>query len=346
MAEVRPGRVVIYRRVSTDDQVDFGESLREQEADGRREAARLGVPVVSVHKDEGVSGGTPIEQRVGLLAAVADLRPGDGLVVRDLTRLVRGDPYLIGCVERAVESRGARIWSIANQGTWDDEPESVFMRRISYGIGENWKLNVRKATRHALARKREAGERIGQVPYGSRLADDGVSLEPDPRGLDARRTACRLKAEGMSARGIAVELTRLGFRAHKRPGRIHLRDLTLLLQRIGEGKSVEDVRAELAGQIRKTPPKPRPGDGRTWEDYERETAEAPRRGVDAPSVERLEAALALSRSGLEPRQVLARLERAAAAEPPPKGETFPESTVRRFLKQGSPDAEQEQQKVA
>ena len=64
----------------------------------------------------------------------------------------------------------------------------------------------------------------------------------------------------------------------------------------------------------------------------------------AVPVERLAAALALSRSGLEPRQVLARLERAAAAEPPPRGETFPESTVRRFLEQGPPDAEQESQR--
>lgn len=341
MHEARPQRAVIYRRVSTDDQVDFGLSLRQQADEGRAEATRLGIPVVAIHADEGVSGGTPLDRRTGLLAALADLAPGDGLVVRDLTRLVRGNPYLVGSIENAVESRGARIWSIAGEGTWSDEPDAIFLRRISYGLGENWKLKVRKHTRDALARKKSAGERVGQVPYGSRLADDGVSLEPDPRGLEARRVAWRLHAEGRGPRSIAAELSRLGFRAHKRRGRVHLRDLTLMLQRSGEGKDLDAVRAELASQIRKTPPKPRPGDGRTWEDYAREVEAAPRRGVDAPTVAELAEALALSRSGLEPRQVLARLERAAAASPPPKGEVFPESTVRHFLKQGAPDGEVE-----
>lgn len=336
MHEERPKRAVVYRRVSTDDQVDFGLSLRQQADEGRAEAARLGIPVVSIHADEGVSGGTPLERRTGLLAAIADLAPGDGLVVRDLTRLVRGDPYLVGSIERAVEARRARIWSIAGEGTWSDEPDAVFLRRISYGLGENWKLKVRKNTREALGRKKDAGGRVGQIPYGSRLADDGVSLEPDPRGLEARRVAWRLHAEGRGPRAIAAELTALGFRAHKRRGRVHLRDLELLLQRVGQGWDLGRVRDELAGQVRKTPPKPRPGDGRSWEDYAREVEAAPRRGGDAPTVEELAAALELSRAGLEPRQVLARLERAAAAAPPPLGELFPESTVRHFLAQGAP----------
>ncbi len=341
MYEVRPERAVIYRRVSTDDQVDFGLSLRQQADEGRAEAARLGIPVVAIHADEGVSGGTPLERRTGLLAAIADLSPGDGLMVRDLTRLVRGDPYLVGSIERAVEARRARIWSIAGEGTHSDEPDAVFLRRISYGLGENWKLKVRKNTRDALGRKKAAGERVGQVPYGSRIADDGVTLEPDPRGLEARRVAWRLHAEGRGPRSIAAELSRLGFRAHKRRGRIHLRDLELMLQRVGQGWDLGRVRDELRGQVRKTPPKPNPGDGRTWDDYAREVAEAPRRGDDAPTVEALAAALELSRSGLEPRQVLARLEREAAAAPPPRGEVFPESTVRHFIRQGAPDGEKQ-----
>jgi recombinase len=61
-----------------------------------------------------------------------------------------------------------------------------------------------------MRHKRAKGERVGPLPFGSRLADDGVQLEADDveQGLLSRMRA--LKAEGFTTRRIAAELNRAG----------------------------------------------------------------------------------------------------------------------------------------
>jgi hypothetical protein len=70
--------------------------------------------------------------------------------------------------------------------------------------------DVRVMTKTALAVKKGRGERTGSVPYGSRLAADGVHLEPDPDGLKAIVLARQLRSEGLSLRAIGARLTAAG----------------------------------------------------------------------------------------------------------------------------------------
>lgn len=205
-------RAVIYTRVSTDDQAEEGVSLRAQEADCRAHADREGWPVAAVHADPGVSGATPINARPGLRAAVDALRPGDALLVYNRSRLARADPLVIGLIEAEIAARGARVISLAGEGTASDSAADVFTRRILDAVAEHWKNNVREGTRRALALKREAGERWGQIPYGWRLADDGIRLVPADEDSGLVETVHRLRGEGYSYRGIAAALTDLGYR--------------------------------------------------------------------------------------------------------------------------------------
>ena len=71
--------------------------------------------------------------------------------------------------------------------------------------------DVRVTTKTAMAAKKSRGERTGSVPYGSRLAADGVHLEPDPEGLKAIAMARQCRAEGLSLRAIGVRLVESGF---------------------------------------------------------------------------------------------------------------------------------------
>ena len=53
--------------------------------------------------------------------------------------------------------------------------------------------------------KRE-GKRIGHIPFGFRLAQDGVYLEESPEEQDILRQMNDLRAEGLSIRDIAKAL--------------------------------------------------------------------------------------------------------------------------------------------
>src|SRR6185437_2063571 len=69
-----------------------------------------GVEVVAWHADQGISGGSDLDERPGLVAALADLRLlGAGvLVVAKRDRIAR-DVYVAATIERAVDHGGARV---------------------------------------------------------------------------------------------------------------------------------------------------------------------------------------------------------------------------------------------
>jgi DNA invertase Pin-like site-specific DNA recombinase len=72
----------------------------------------------------------------------------------------------------------------------------------------------RKITR-ALDAKRARGERVGAIPSGFKLAEDGVHLVPDDNTRRAMATARELVAQGLSLREIGVKLTEAGHRTRR-----------------------------------------------------------------------------------------------------------------------------------
>lgn len=65
-------------------------------------------------------------------------------------------------------------------------------------------------TRAALAAKRARGERIGAVPYGYRLAADGLHVEADDTEQAIRTMVQELAGEGLSQRAIVASLAARG----------------------------------------------------------------------------------------------------------------------------------------
>lgn len=199
-----------YIRVSTDDQALGPEAQR---AALEAWAARNGADLVAVFEDLGVSGAAALDRRPGLLAAVDALADhGAGvLVVAKRDRLAR-DTMAAAMIERLADRAGARIVSADGVGDGDG-PESLLMRRIVDAFAEYERALIRGRTRAALAAKKARGERAGEVPFGSRVAVDGRTLEADA-GEGAVVDAVReLRAAGLSIRGIAAELDRRGFRS-------------------------------------------------------------------------------------------------------------------------------------
>jgi DNA invertase Pin-like site-specific DNA recombinase len=199
-------RAVAYLRVSTDEQ-SIG--LKAQLDACQAHATRLGWELAGPFSDEDVGGAVGLERRPALLDALADLGEGDVLLIGKRDRLGR-DPMVIAMIEAAVRRRGGRIVSAAGEGTDDDSPSSILMRRMVDAFAEYERLIIKARTRSALAAKKRRGERTGGVPFGHDLAEDGIALVENPGELEALATIRRLKAEGLSLRAIAAELDRLG----------------------------------------------------------------------------------------------------------------------------------------
>lgn len=191
---------IAYVRVSTNDQAESGAGLAAQRAAIEAYAARHGLTVTAWHEDAGVSGAAAIEARPGLLAAIGQLRRGSVLLIAKRDRIAR-DTFLSLVIEKAVGKRGAVIASADGVGNGDG-PADAFMRSIMDAASQFERGLIRQRTRAAMAAKRRAGERIGEIPFGWDLHDDGTLIE---NAAEQKVIACILdcRKAGMSLREIA-----------------------------------------------------------------------------------------------------------------------------------------------
>src|SRR5262245_57246388 len=107
-------RLVLYARVSTEDQADHGVSLAAQRERLAAVVAAHGYEAIRVEVDAGISGKTPPLRRPALARALAAVRAGeaDGIAVLKLDRLSRSTTDTINLVESA-ERDGWRLLSVS-----------------------------------------------------------------------------------------------------------------------------------------------------------------------------------------------------------------------------------------
>jgi DNA invertase Pin-like site-specific DNA recombinase len=203
-------RAVAYIRCSTDKQADSGLGLDAQRANVTAAAQRLGLTLGPVFVDAGVSGSLALHDRPVLMEAVSSLRRGDVLLVSKRDRLGR-DVIEVAMIERLIGKRGARIVSAAGEGTENDDPSGILMRRLIDSFAEYERLIIGARTRAALAAKRRKGERTSRfAPFGYQLIDDGRRLNPQADEQIVLQIIQDLHAGGRSLRAIAADLNEKG----------------------------------------------------------------------------------------------------------------------------------------
>ncbi len=202
----RPGdlskAVAILRASTTDQRVSPEAQRRSIEAWAKRE----NVEVVAWHT-EAVSGATPIEDRHGLLAALADVeRHGCGrLVASKRDRLAR-DVVLAALIERLAERVGARIYTA--DGMDAEGPEGVLMRGIVDVFASYERLLIGHRTRAALQTMKAKGLRVGTLPFGFSVASDGKTLIENEAEQKIITNVRRLRAKGLTIRAVVRECQR------------------------------------------------------------------------------------------------------------------------------------------
>jgi DNA invertase Pin-like site-specific DNA recombinase len=198
-------QAVGYVRVSTDEQ-SLSVDAQWQALERWYQAHQS--PLMAVYTDVGVSGGTPLEKRPGLLSALNALTRGRVLLVVRRDRLAR-DTLTAAMCEKIAQKIGASIMTVTGEGSGEG-PEAQLMRTILDAFAQYEKARIALRTKAGLARKRERGERLGMVPYGWQLAADGVHLADHASEQAVIATVRALRASGLSYRAIADELNRRG----------------------------------------------------------------------------------------------------------------------------------------
>ncbi len=203
---------VAYLRVSTEAQ-ELGPEA--QRAAIERWAAAQGVTVAAWFEDHGVSGATTLDERPGLLGALAALRDRRAgvLVAAKRDRIAR-DVVIAAMVERAAKAAGATLRT-ADGASDAAGPEGALMSGIVDVFAQYERALIRSRTKAALAAKSAKGERVGTVPFGFALAEDGRSLVASEAEQAIVAEARALRAAGLTVRSIAAALDAKGLRSRK-----------------------------------------------------------------------------------------------------------------------------------
>ena len=74
---------------------------------------------------------------------------------------------------------------------------------------------IGERTRDALQHKKRNRERVGNIAYGFRLADDGVHVEDEPNEQAVLTEIRQLRSQGATLRGIAAALNHRALRTRR-----------------------------------------------------------------------------------------------------------------------------------
>ncbi len=200
-------RYISYLRVSTEEQ-SLG--LDAQKAACQEYSRKHGTELHEVFIDEGLCGALSFDKRPGILNAIASLEKGDVLLVAKRDRLSRGDTMAMAMIEAGVARKKAKIVSTAGEGTENEDPCSILMRRMVDAFGEYERLIIKNRTKAALQTKKAKGERVGRVPFGYKLAADEIHIERCEIEQDILRQINDMKKQGLSLRDISEEMNLRG----------------------------------------------------------------------------------------------------------------------------------------
>ena len=183
----RHKRVALYVRVSTDHQ-----SVRNQEIELQAVAERHGWTVVTVFKDQGISGAKGRDQRPGfdkLLKAVAR-REFDMVAAWSVDRLGRSLIDLVGVLQE-LHAKHVDLY-LHQQGIDTTTPSGKAMFQMMGVFAEFERSMIHERVMAGLARARAEGKQLGRP---ATVADDTAKV----------RTIRTARAAGKSIRTIARE---------------------------------------------------------------------------------------------------------------------------------------------
>jgi len=199
-------KVFGYVRVSTDKQAERGVSLEAQAEKIRAMAVVHGTELAEIIVDGGESAKSLNRPGMARLLAMIDAGEVKTVIIAKLDRLTRSVKDLCTLLER-LERRGVALVSVAESLDTGSAAGRLVLN-IMTAVSQWEREAIGERTRDAMRHKRSNGERVGNIPYGYRLAADGKHLEDDPGEQTVLAEIQRLRGAGVTLRGIAVALNK------------------------------------------------------------------------------------------------------------------------------------------
>lgn len=225
-------KAIGYVRCSTREQADSGLGLDAQTERIRAYCTLKGARLVDIVTDAGVSGAKPLGSREGgqrLLTALRK-RKADSVIVLKLDRGFRNATDCLATVETWDKSHIAlHVIDLGGNAIDTTSAAGRFMLVVLAGAAEMERNLTRERTKSAMAVKKANGQRVGSVPYGHDLADDGVTLARndaeqavigDIRSMRRRGSTLKAIAGALTERGVPTKTGRSRRWSHQAVARI------------------------------------------------------------------------------------------------------------------------------
>jgi site-specific DNA recombinase len=206
-------KTIGYVRVSTDKQADHGVSLDAQADKIRAMAVVHDAELVDIIVDGGESAKSLQRPGMEQLLSLVEGKKVQAVIVAKLDRLTRSVKDLCTLLE-CFERRGVALISVAESLDTGSAAGRLVLN-IMTAVSQWEREAIGERTRDALSHKRSRGERVGNIPFGSRLASDGEHLEQEPGEQAVLAEIRRLRREGVTMRAIAASLNGSCYRTRR-----------------------------------------------------------------------------------------------------------------------------------
>jgi site-specific DNA recombinase len=198
-----------YVRVSSDRQAEHGVSLEAQSARINAMATVQGAELIEVVVDGGESAKDMDRPGLQRILALVEARKVEAVIVAKLDRLTRSVKDLCELLE-LFEHKKVALISVAE--SLDTGSAAGRLVITIMGAVSQWEREaIGERTRDVLRHKRNCGERVGNIPYGFRLAADQKHVEPDPHEQTVLTEIRVLRSRYRSLRQVAVALNEKGW---------------------------------------------------------------------------------------------------------------------------------------
>jgi site-specific DNA recombinase len=136
-------------------------------------------------------------------------RTRGALIVFSLSRLARSTKDAISIAEK-LEKAGADLVSLSERIDTTNAAGKMIFRMLAV-LAEFERDLISERTKGALAHLAAQGRRVGEVPYGFKLAADGQHLVEDPAEQKVLTTIREFKKRGLTWAKVAERMNKRGF---------------------------------------------------------------------------------------------------------------------------------------
>jgi len=183
--------------------VDDGVSLEAQQAKIEAWCLANDYELVKIYRDEGISGKS-MANRDGLLQAMDFLGRDSVLVTYSMSRISRNIRDMLDIGDE-LQKKGANLVSLTEKIDTTSAAGKMIFNMLAV-MNQFERDQISERTTAALQYKKSIGQRIGTIPYGYSLADDGVHLIKNQQEQEILSNIMTLRKQGYSLRKITAQL--------------------------------------------------------------------------------------------------------------------------------------------